>query len=138
VVFPDRDEWEGDTPVEANTLAAQHSLREIVDLAAEAEALSGPTDGEREVTPTMQIVDPCRECRIKPLLRIAAFVPPPITDTEAWASYSRCVATYENRWGFCRETGMLWLNWERRIARDRSRDPAGARPWDGTERRRSK
>lgn len=108
-----------DTPVEINTLAAEHATAadEPVDITdfAEAEelAFSGPLDGERELTPT--ILDPCSECGAA-LVRVADWIHQPETAQDAWHHWGKhCVASQSNAWSWCPKSGWFTGHFEGRM-----------------------
>lgn len=109
-----------------------HVDGEVADLTAEAEVLSGPSDGERELTPTR--LDGCKECggKVEPIENWRA----PADAEEAWGKWHMaCVRSFKAMWEFCPVTGGMWHAGKRYDFERRKKAPK-PRPWDGVERRR--
>jgi len=130
-----------DTPVEVNTLAAEHAADEIERLPdvtefAEAEALAihGPPDGANELTPTRPVEDACGFCLLVTMQRCANFTPHPHSCSEAWHMRT-CCGTWDGRWAWCQIRGLLAVDG---VVTDCNRRtaPRGGPPPGTPERRR--
>lgn len=134
-----------DTPVEVNTLAAEHAGAddvevditdevEVVDEAAELLAVDGPPDGANEVTPTVAIEDACGFCRLVKLKRIMLSREcPPATCDDLWA-LGTCCGTRAGDFAWCQIRGLLSVDGQVTDC-DRRKTPRGL-PTGAPDRRR--